>query len=137
MIQIRKPYDVRDRVQVDTGTESLVQQSHKKDCDVNYILQKYQKTGLLSHVNMHHGDYSDVTGAVDYQTALNIVINAQGTFESLPSSIRAKFHNDPAEFFAYATDAANEEGMRELGLLDPLPEAPASPAPPAEPTPPA
>lgn len=97
---------------------SMTKQSFKAQCDVNNILKKYQKTGLIEHVNQYQGDYHDLYDVVDYQTALNIVIEANDAFNSLPSSIRKKFNNSPQEFLAFVSDENNIDEMYELGIAD-------------------
>ncbi|AJK28275.1 putative minor capsid protein [Eel River basin pequenovirus] len=108
----------RNRVPFETNGPSLTRQSAKDECDVNVIIAKFHRTGLLDHVSNHQGSYGDFA-AIDYQEALNTVIAADEMFQSLPSAIRARFANDPKAFLDYATNPENEAGMRELGLLPP------------------
>lgn len=126
----RSAYKGRVRSTLETGQESLVKQSFKKECDINHILSKYQKTGLVDHVSKYQGNYDDLSEPVDYQTALNIVINAQHSFESLPSSIRKKFNNSPQEFLEFVDNPDNLPEMEKLGMIPPqavLPDSPATP----------
>jgi hypothetical protein len=46
----------------------------------------------------------------------------------LPSDIRAKFDNDPGEFFEFCTDPKNADEMVQLGLREapPSPELPSA-----------
>lgn len=109
---------------VTTFTEpSMTKQSFASECDINNIMSKYQKSGLLTHVNKYQGSYADVSNAVDYHDALNIVLAGNEAFESLPSSLRKKFNNDPAEFLSFVDDAENADEMIKLGLRK-QPEAP-------------
>jgi phage internal scaffolding protein len=104
------------------------EQCHKKDCDIDVILRKYDKTGLVTHVNRATAEYGDYTEINEYQEALNMVIRAQDAFDELPSKVRKKFNHDPGAFFEYATDPSNYDGMVELGLANPKPvEAPLEP----------
>lgn len=106
------------RVVLDTGTESPVQQSMKDETDINVIMAKYRKTGLLEHVNRYQGDYGDFTQAPEsYHDAYNRVLAADEMFLDLPAQIRSEFNNDPGAFLAFAENPANEDRMRELGLL--------------------
>lgn len=118
--KFRSAYDgKRVRVQVDfTGTESMCEQHHKNDCDINTILKKYDKTGLITHVNNAKAEYGDFTVVNEYQENLQHVINAQMAFEELPSDIRKKFANDPGAFFEFATDPSNIDKMIEYGLAE-------------------
>lgn len=134
-ITIRKPFS-RQRVSISTKGETITQQHFKKECDINNILAKYQKTGLVSHVSKYRGVYSDLSEPVDYQTALNVVIAAQESFDSLPSSLRKRFNNNPQEFLVFVDDPVNVDEMRSLGLLNiPADTVPASPVPDQQATP--
>lgn len=119
---------------------SRTKQSHKDECDINRIIRKYDSQGILTHLNTMEAQYGDVTG-VDFQSAMDLVIRAQGMFDALPSAIRNEFGNDPARFLDFMDDEANLPRMVELGLvpeqtgpedLHPKPEP--SEAPAAEPT---
>lgn len=107
----------RKRVQVHFPEQTLTKQAFRDECNVNTIMQKYQKTGLLPHVNAHKGFYGDFTDVQDYQTSLNQVMAAQDMFSELPSSIRIQFDNDPAKFLHFVGDPENRDQMREMGLL--------------------
>lgn len=99
--------------------DGLTKQSFKDECDINNILKKYEKTGILEHRAKYEGQYADVTGTVDYQTALNTVRDAEAAFMSLPASIRTEFENDPHEFLEFAQNPENEEALIEMGLATP------------------
>lgn len=107
----------RKRVQKSFLKPSMTDQSHKTTCDINHILHKYRQTGLLTHVSRYNGDYRDLTTLPsDYHSALNQVLSAQESFNSLPSNIRLRFSNDPGEFLSFVSDPANLDEMVNLGL---------------------
>ncbi|AXH74790.1 MAG: internal scaffolding protein [Microviridae sp.] len=95
-------------------------QSFKDECDINTILSKFQRTGLLDFVEKRQPQYGDVTG-IEFQTALQQVIDANALFADLPSKWRKRFHNDPAEFLDFVDDPANREEAIALGLITPPP----------------
>lgn len=121
-MKIRKPYST---VQVKTVNElpSRTKQSDADQCEINNIMAKYARTGAINHFNTHQGSYGDATGH-DFQTSMNIVIDAQNMFDELPSNIRNRFENEPAQFLDFVNDEANKSEMAELGLLNPSPETP-------------
>ena len=94
---------------------SLTKQSFRDECDIN-ILRQFNVTGQLptGSVQPQYGDFSGIT---DYQSALNAVMAAQDSFLALPAKVRAKFDNDPALFVEFASDEANKDEMKALGLL--------------------
>lgn len=96
---------------------SLAKQSFKKECDINHIMSKYLKTGLINHVAKYNGKYGEsLPTDFDYQDACNAVLEAQEIFMSVPSDIRRKFNNDPAEFLEFVKNPENIEKMYEMGL---------------------
>jgi len=107
----------REGYQATTAEDGRTHESFAKACDINNILAKYKKSGLVDHVQNRQGNYQDLSEPVDFETAMLIVTNAQTAFMELPSEIRSRFGNDPGSFLDYATNPDNEAGMRELGLL--------------------
>jgi len=110
----RDENSVRSRF-VFTGV-SRTQQHFKDECDINYILRKFNVTGQLP-LNGVQPQYGDFSGITDYQSALNAVMAAQDSFLALPAKIRARFQNDPALFVEFASDEANKDELKALGLL--------------------
>lgn len=95
---------------------SRTKQSFKEECDINNIMSKYQKTGLLDFVNEHEAQYGDATG-IDFQEALETVRSAQEMFADMPSSVRRRFDNDPAAFLEFVNNPDNRDEAVELGLI--------------------
>lgn len=118
--KIRSFFD-RQRTKQHTGEESRVQQHLAEETDINRIMAKYQKTGILTHVNRYAGEYGDFSGVPDYKEGLERIQAAEDMFMSLPSSIRDRFKNDPANFIEFATNSDNLEEMRKMGLAPPAP----------------
>lgn len=121
--KIRSAYDdERYRVGIDFRDEegnrqpAMTEQCHKKECDIGHILKKYDKTGLLTHVNNTKAEYGDFTEVGDYKESLNKIIKAQDSFMELPSEIRKKFGNDPGNYIEFVTNPNNKEEMIDLGL---------------------
>lgn len=100
---------------INTG-EGLTEQAHKQECDINYILKDYARTGFIKHANQNAGKYDDVTG-VDFQEAMNTVANVKSMFEGLPSEIRKEFNQDPVNFLNYVQDPKNTEALAKRGIL--------------------
>ena len=96
---------------------SRTKQSFRDECDINGIMKKFEKTGLLEHVNEHRGDYGDFTDVPqNYHEALSQVVAAEQMFMTLPAKVRARFRNDPGEFLA-AVDSADPAVQGELVRL--------------------
>ncbi|AXH74858.1 MAG: internal scaffolding protein [Microviridae sp.] len=118
-------------------------QEFKDECDINVLMAQYMSTGVMPNLNERSPQYLDCTG-MDFQESMNFVAGAQSIFNDLPSTLRNRFNNDPAEFLDFVHNPANKAEMAELGLLRPdvkinlKPDLPASPeqsSPPPSPKP--
>jgi len=103
--------------QIACGDLTRTKQADAAACDINNIMKKYEKTGVLPDLikkNPRYGDFSDVP---TYQDSLHLVHFSQEQFASLSAKVRRRFHNDPVEFLAFTQDASNAEEMAKLGLM--------------------
>lgn len=123
-MEIRKGYDPHERVQVEFPHPSLTKQAMGAETDINNIMKKYEKDGIITHLAKHQGQYGDFSEVVDYHTALNTMIDADDAFASLPSRIRGEFLNDPGKFLDFVHDPKNHDQMVKMGLA----KAPPGPA---------
>ena len=114
---IRKPLE-RTAVKQEGGGESQVQQNMKDEQDVNGIMDKWRRSGDPTIFHKTNGAFIDATEAVDYQTALNTIKDAEAAFSDLPSSLRKELDNSPAKFLEFMHDPANMEKMLEYGLVE-------------------
>lgn len=112
------PLHHRVRVTVNTGTDSLVEQYHKDDCDIHVILKRYAKTGVLP-INDAVPLFGDFSNVQTYQQAQNLIARINNYFESLPSRIRERFSNDPNSFLEFVNDPANRKECEKLGIFEP------------------
>lgn len=118
----------RKRVSLDTGPEVMTKQAHKDECDIYNILAQFKRTGIVHHINSKQPIFADLPSNLDYQTAMNDLIQAQNAFAALPAAVRDHFRNDPQRFLAAFKDASQAETLRGLGLLNPKPPADSPPA---------
>ena len=111
-------FEGRRRVAMTFEKPSLTKQALKDECDVNKIMRRYERDGIIEHVNRFKGSYADVSEVPeDYQSALQHIALAEDMFLTLPATLRKRFGNDPGAFLAFVSDVANEDEMRALGLL--------------------
>lgn len=107
-------------------TPSLTRQEFLEDCDVNLLMARYERTGVISHINPREPMYLDMENVPDLHAAMNLMRDAERAFMSLPASIRAEFDNDALRFVDFAEDKDNLDKLREWGLAKPA-EPPPSP----------
>lgn len=92
---------------------SLTEQHHLDSCDINLIMARYQKTGVIDHVSKYEPMYGEMDGAtfLEKQRAITNVITM---FEDLPSTAREHFGHDPAAFLDFAMSIDDKTDRSEL-----------------------
>lgn len=91
-------------------------QSEKDSCDINLILARYQKTGMLPEMIKADPRYGDFSAVPDFLEAQEIVAKATEQFEALDAAVRYRFENDPAKMLAFVADPKNGAELVKLGL---------------------
>lgn len=112
---IRTAYGPKSNPSQKKFDKSLTKQSMKKDSDINYIVERFQKTGVVNHVSKMEAIFGDFE-TMNYQESLNNVMRANEMFLSIPSDIRKDFDNDPEKFIEFCLDEKNKEKLVEYGL---------------------
>lgn len=117
---VRNPYNydtakVSDETGLKCEDESLTLQSHAEDADINVMMRRFIKTGVLPQARRlpTYGDFSDIG---TYREALDRIRVADDSFMSLDPAIRARFGGDPAAFVDFCSDPANLPELRRMGL---------------------
>lgn len=96
---------------------TLTIQSEKDSCDINKIVAKCLKTGMMSNIRTDQPSYGDFTDAVDYHTSILRAQRAQDEFMSLTADVRARFSNDPGKLIDFLSDPNNRSEAIKLGLV--------------------
>lgn len=109
-------------------------QAFKDDCNPNQVFRRYQETGTIDPQLLNQRQqpmFGDVSKLPDLRGMMEIVLDAELQFMSLPSDLRERFHNDPRVLYGFVADDKNRAEAIELGLI-PRPDPP--PTPTAAPT---
>jgi phage internal scaffolding protein len=94
---------------------SLTQQQFAEESDINNIVDRFMKTGHLpSAASMPQ--YADYEGVFDFQSAMNVVRQADENFMRMDAKVRARFHNSPQEFLEFFANPDNVDEAVRLGL---------------------
>ena len=119
----RSPYNydmdlASDKAGLSCNDESLTQQQFKDEADINTIVNRFMKSGVLpTPVNMPQ--YIDYEGVFDFQTAMNTVRQADENFMRMDAKVRARFNNSPQEFLEFFGNPENIDEAIRLGLAIP------------------
>lgn len=102
-------------------------QSFAKEADINFIMERYQRTGYLVDpgvVAVREAMYGNFADGMDYLDLQNRLVGMRSLFEGFPSSIRERFGNDPSRLLDFVVDPENEAEAVALGLLNPAKAGP-------------
>lgn len=130
-ISTRYDYKSIDRPEVsfdptDPKSVSVTNQSDKDSSDINLIMKRYEKTGMISDLltgqqrQPQYGDFSDVG---DYHAIKSNIARVEQAFDAYPASLREYFGNDPANLINFLADPNNDGEAIKLGLK-PKPDLP-------------
>lgn len=109
-------YSEKKKVALVSTLPSRTKQQFKEECDINNIISRFLKTGVLNFTSKNAPRYGDVT-AIEYQDAMLKVAQARTLFAELPAAIRSRFDNEPAQFLAFVQDEKNRDEALAMGLL--------------------
>lgn len=92
---------------------SMTQQHFRDECDINYLLRHYNDIPVPEPV------YADCSQYSDLQNAIDLVRMADSDFMAVPADIRARFSNNPVDFYNFCNNPDNLEELRSMGLAQP------------------
>lgn len=105
-IKIRKAHEAVARVTVDFSEEnpkalSRAKQSFAQEADINNIMARYQKTGLMVEPGTQSGrrpQYGDFSNGMEYREIMERVTQAKQDFALLDSETRKLHGNDVSNY---------------------------------------
>lgn len=103
--------ELSDATALDTGNESMVQQSMKEEVDINTIMARFGATGAMP-AGLAGGVFGDFSGIDGYEGAVEAIERANRGFMSLPAEVRERFKNDPSRLIRAAQSLEYEEFER-------------------------
>lgn len=132
-LENRFDYEETKGVEFDKNTDrgrSKTAQSFSKEANINTIIAKYKKTGMLTDPLTNatrQPYYGDFTNGNDYFDMTVKMQKIKDDFQKIPGQIRAKFNNDIGTMLDFINNKDNLKECVQLGLL------PKELLPPAEP----
>lgn len=116
------PYTIPEHWELQFATDntlpSLTQQSDAADADINVIVERFTKTGMLPQIQLEklYGDFTEIG---DYKDAMDRMNAAGDEFATIPAEIRKRFGNDPQQFIDFAMNEKNIDQLREWNIAPP------------------
>lgn len=109
--------------------ELLTTQADRNEADINKIIARFEKAGMITTLNKNQPFYGDVSEFDGLQDAIIKVQNANELFMDMSAAIRERFDNDPVKMIEFLQDERNRKEAEELGMIVPRPAPPAAGAP--------
>ncbi len=94
-----------------TYEDGRTKQCFKDDCDIDKIMQRFEQTGTISHLEKFQGVYADFSD-FDFQEQQNKLARGGEIFDALPAELRREFGQSAEAFFRYVNDPANAKDLR-------------------------
>lgn len=128
MVQIITRYDYEAQKNLAPGLNfdpkknkddrSLTNQADMDASDINKIMARYEKTGVLvDPIGIERKPmYADFTEIKDYHSMLSSIRNVERAFNLLPVYVRNRFQNDPQKLIDFLENSKNDKEAVELGL---------------------
>ncbi len=101
---------------LEPGDGPGAKQSMREECDVNKIVERYVKTGLIDHLADGIPQFVDVAELGDYRSVIEQVRAVELYFAGLPALVRRSFEDDARLFMDYLETNPSEEDLELLGL---------------------
>ncbi|UPW41604.1 internal scaffolding protein [Peromfec virus RodF8_43] len=100
-------------------------QSYKDSCSIELALERFSlgDTSALQRVQGAYGDFT--TFPKTFAEVLQVMINAENYFDSLPKEVRRNFDNDLNKFLASMDDTSSF--LEKLGVSSSAPESNSAP----------
>lgn len=95
---------------------SKTQQNFKDEADINNIVERFLAAGEMPQ-QTPFPQQDEFMETFDFQTSMNVLVQAERSFMELPAKVRARFQNDPQQFMEFMHDPENIPEMEKLKLV--------------------
>lgn len=98
--------------------QSMTEQYHRSEVDINSIIARYNKTGVFGSPSQLRevvfGDFSACTDRLEYEITVS---KAKQEFLKLPSNVRSAFNNDPYQMLKELDSGDHLQKFIDLGIV--------------------
>lgn len=101
---------------------SMTVQADASEADINKIIARFEKAGMVTRLNSVQPFYGDVSQLDGLQDALIKVQQADDLFMSMSAQIRERFDNDPVKMVDFLNDDRNRAEAESIGMVIPRPK---------------
>ncbi len=101
---------------LEPGEDSMTKQAFKDEVDINFIVNRFAETGLISHIAGGIPQFVDASALGDYRSIIEQVRSVEKYFDGLPAKVRTSFGNDASRFMDFLESGASREDLEKLGI---------------------
>ena len=112
----------RRRIRCDFSEPQITDQSFKRSCDINFIMEQYAKTGMLPNYSGEQPIFADLTDVPDLNTVFELSQNVSAAFQDLPPIVRKAMDNNPAQIQDFIQNPENFDFLVKHKVLLPRKE---------------
>ena len=118
---IRNAYSQREpsKTNIKKFGASLTVQDQAPSTNINNIMKRFTKTGLIDHVAAYEPRYGDFA-QLDYHTHMERIKEAENAFQELPAQIRKEFDNNIENWLNHLANPDNIEDMKDGQIDNPI-----------------
>ncbi len=88
-------------------------QSQKNECDINKLLERYERDASIGHLEKYGGQYGDYAD-YDFENHVTKIAEMNTIFEQLPAEVKKDFGQSTNKFFEFVTNPENQGKLAEL-----------------------
>lgn len=96
---------------------SLTIQSEKDACDLNKIMERFNRTGVMTNIRTKPLQFGGFQSQDDYHQTMIRIQEAEDAFMELPAQTRARFDNDLGKLVDFMGNPENRAEAIKLGLM--------------------
>lgn len=111
---------------------SMTDQSQRDECDINVLVERFGVVPSDMPQAVVLPQYGDYEGIFDFQSAMQVILDAKSAFMDLPAKVRTRFNNNPQEYLEFFANPDNYDEALRLGFVVPKPSSPEGGSPPEE-----
>lgn len=115
---IRSVYDGSRVLEFIGGGEKRVKAAFADEVNINRIVDRYRKTGLVTHLSKATPQFVDMLAVEDFTETMQKMTATKSWFNGLPANVRAAFGNDVIALLEARNSEEGMQKLRGLGLAE-------------------
>lgn len=108
-----------NRVQTIFTEPTITQQHFAAECNINQIIARFNKTGVLGDGKPTPPSYADVSLFGDFRESQEKIQKGKAAFAAMPVEVRRLAGGDPSRLWDVLVNPENRQILENAGVLNP------------------